>query len=151
MIDGVKVKDLKVIPDERGLLMEMWRSDDPDFQRFGQVYVTMVYPGVVKAWHYHKKQTDHFVCVGGMAKVVLHDRREGSSTFGETNEFVIGWQRQRLVIIPNGVYHGFTAVGAEPAFIVNTPTELYDYDEPDEHRRPFDDPEIGYDWGVKNG
>ena len=135
MIDGVKVKDLKVIPDERGLLMEMWRSDDPDFQRFGQCYVTMVYPGVVKAWHYHKKQVDHFVCVGGMAKVVLHDRREGSSTFGETNEFVIGWQRQRMVIIPNGVYHGFTTVGTEPAFIVNVPTELYDYDDPDEFRR----------------
>ena len=111
MIDGVKVKDLKVIPDDRGLLMEMWRSDDPDFEKFGQVYVTMVYPGVVKAWHYHKKQTDHFVCVGGMAKVVLHDAREGSPTLGETDEFVIGWQRQRMVIIPPGVYHGFTPAG----------------------------------------
>lgn len=151
MIDGVKVKDLKVMPDERGLLMEMWRSDDPDFKQFGQVYVTMVYPGVVKAWHYHKIQTDHFVCVSGMAKVVLHDDREDSPTRGETNEFVIGWQRQRLIIIPNGVFHGFTAVGTEPAMIVNTPTELYNYDDPDEYRRPFDDPAIGYDWGVKNG
>ena len=116
MIDGVIIKDLKVIPDERGLLMEMWRSDDPDFERFGQCYVTMVYPGVVKAWHYHKKQTDHFVCVGGMAKVVLHDLREDSPTRGETNEFVIGWQRQRMIVIPPDVYHGFTAVGNEPAF-----------------------------------
>jgi len=151
MIDGVKVKDLKVLPDERGLLMEMWRSDDPDFEKFGQVYVTMVYPGVVKAWHYHKKQTDHFVCVGGMAKVVLHDTREGSATFGETNEFVIGWQRQRLIAIPPNVYHGFAAVGTEPAYIVNIPTELFDYDDPDEYRLPFDDPSIGYDWTVKNG
>lgn len=151
MIDGVIVKDLKVVPDERGLLMEMWRSDDPDYERFGQCYVTMVYPGVVKAWHYHKKQTDHFVCVGGMAKVVLYDMREGSPTKGETNEFVIGWQRQRMIIIPKDVFHGFTAVGTEPAFIVNIPTELYDYENPDEHRRAFDDPEIGYDWGVKNG
>lgn len=151
MIDGVIVKDLNVIPDERGLLMEMWRSDDPDFQRFGQCYITMVYPGVVKAWHYHKKQTDHFVCVGGMAKVVLHDSREDSPTKGETNEFVIGWQRQRMVIIPPDVYHGFTAVGEEPAYIINVPTELYDYENPDEHRRPWNDPEIGYDWGVKNG
>lgn len=151
MIDGVKAKDLKVVPDERGLLMEMLRSDDPDFQRFGQVYVTMVYPGVIKAWHFHKKQTDHFVCVGGMAKVVLHDARDGSATAGETNEFVIGWQRQRMVIIPPGVYHGFTAVGNEPAYIVNVPTELYDYDDPDEYRAPFDDPGIGYDWEVKNG
>jgi dTDP-4-dehydrorhamnose 3,5-epimerase len=151
MIDGVKVKELKVMPDERGLLMEMFRSDDPDFQKFGQVYVTMVYPGVVKAWHYHKKQTDHFVCVGGMAKVVLHDTREGSTTKGETNEFVIGWQRQRMVIIPNGVYHGFTPVGTEPAFIVNVPTELYNYNDPDEFRLPADDPSIGYDWSPKNG
>jgi len=151
MIEGVKVKDLKVIPDERGLLMEMWRSDDSDFERFGQTYVTMVYPGVVKAWHYHKKQTDHFVCVGGMAKVVLHDSREDSPTNGETNEFVIGWQRQRMIIIPEGVYHGFTTVGAEPAYIVNIPTQLYNYDDPDEYRLPFDDASIGYDWSVKNG
>ena len=151
MIEGVKVKDLKVIPDDRGMLMEMLRSDDPDFQKFGQVYMTMVYPGVVKAWHYHKKQTDHFVCVGGMAKVALYDDREGSPTRGETNTFVIGWQRQRMVIIPPGVYHGFTPAGSEPAYIVNVPTELYDLENPDEFRRPFDDPAIGYDWDVKNG
>ena len=148
MIDGVKVKDLKVIPDERGLLMEMLRSDDPDFQKFGQVYVTMVQPGVVKAWHYHKKQTDHFICVGGTAKVVLHDDRDGSPTFGETNEFVIGWDNQQLVIIPPMIQHGFTALGDEPAYIINVPTELYDYRHPDEFRRPWNDPEIGYDWGV---
>ena len=151
MIEGVKVKDLKVIPDDRGMLMEMLRSDDPDFQKFGQVYMTMVYPGVVKAWHYHKKQTDHFVCVGGMVKVALYDDREGSPTRGETNTFVIGWQRQRMVIIPSGVYHGFTPAGLEPAYIVNVPTELYDVEDPDEFRRPFDDPAIGYDWDVKNG
>ena len=108
------MKDLKSIPDDRGMLMEMWRSDDPDFQRFGQCYITWVNPGVVKAWHYHAKQTDHFVCVSGMAKVALHDAREGSPTRGETNDFVIGWQRQRLLIIPPGVYHGFTAVGTSP-------------------------------------
>ena len=148
MIDGAKVKDLKVIPDDRGLLMEMLRSDDPDFRQFGQVYVTMVYPGVVKGWHYHKQQTDYFVCLGGIAKVVLHDRREGSPTFGETNVFEIGWQNQQLVIIPPGVFHGFTALGDEPAYIVNIPTELFDYEDPDEFRRPWNDPEIGYDWGV---
>ncbi|MHB9149516.1 MAG: dTDP-4-dehydrorhamnose 3,5-epimerase family protein [Thermoleophilia bacterium] len=150
MIDGVKVKDLKPIPDDRGMLMEMWRSDDPDFQKFGQVYVTWVYPGVVKAWHYHKKQTDHFVCLVGMAKVALHDTREGSPTHGQTDEYVIGQQRQRLLIIPPGVYHGFTAVGTESAAIINIPTEAYNADDPDEFRRPFDDPEIGYDWSVKS-
>lgn len=151
MIEGVKVKDLKVVPDDRGMVMEMLRSDDEDFQKFGQCYMTMVYPGVVKAWHYHMKQTDHFVCVRGMAKVALYDARDDSPTKGETNTFVIGWQRQQLVIIPPHVYHGFTAVGTEAACIVNIPTELYDYDEPDEYRRPFDDPEIGYDWAARNG
>lgn len=150
MIEGVKVKDLNVIPDDRGFLMEILRSDDPDFDRFGQVYMTVVYPGVVKAWHMHKKQTDYFACVQGMAKVALYDGREESPTRGETNTFVIGWQRQRMVVIPPGVYHGFTAVGGEAAAIVNIPTELYDREDPDEHRLPWDDPSIGYDWGVEN-
>lgn len=150
MIEGVILKDLAVIPDDRGYLMEMWRSDDPDFENFGQTYMTVVYPGVVKAWHLHHKQKDHFVCVAGMAKVALHDDREDSPTRGETDTFVIGWQKQRLLIIPPGVYHGFTAVGDTPASIINIPTELYDRDNPDEHRRPWDDPEIGYDWGVEN-
>ena len=151
MIEGVKVEELRVIPDERGYLMEMFRSDSPDFQKFGQVYMTVVYPGVVKAWHYHQKQTDNFVCVAGMAKVGLYDAREGSPTRGETATIVLGWQRQRRLTIPPGVYHGFTPVGTEPASIINIPTELYDYEQPDEHRRPWDDPEIGYDWTVTNG
>ncbi len=147
MIEGVKVRELTVHEDERGLLMEMLRSTDPDFQRFGQVYITMVNPGVAKAWHYHKLQTDHFVCVGGRAKVVLHDTREGSPTYGETDEFVMGWGEQKMVIIPVNVYHGFTALGDEPAFIVNIPTEVYNDQAPDEYRLPYDDAGIGYDWG----
>jgi dTDP-4-dehydrorhamnose 3,5-epimerase len=151
MIDGVKIEDLRVIPDQRGYLMEMFRSDSPDFEKFGQVYMTVVYPGVVKAWHCHQKQTDNFVCVAGVARVGLYDGRESSSTKGETATVVLGWQHQRRLMIPPGVYHGFTAVGTEPASIVNIPTELYDYDHPDELRRPWDDPGIGYDWTVTNG
>lgn len=148
MIDGVKVKELIVHEDDRGFLMEMLRSTDPEFQKFGQVYITMVKPGVAKAWHYHKLQTDHFVCVGGVAKIVLHDTREGSPTFGETNEFVVGWDvGQKLIVIPTDVYHGFTAVGDEPALIVNIPTEVYNNNDPDEYRLPYDDSSIGYDWG----
>jgi dTDP-4-dehydrorhamnose 3,5-epimerase len=85
-----------------------------------------------------------------MVKVALHDTREGSPTVGETDEFVMGWQRQRLLVIPPGVYHGFTAVGTESAGIINISTELYDHNDPDEYRLPFDDPGIGYDWGVKS-
>jgi dTDP-4-dehydrorhamnose 3,5-epimerase len=89
--------------------------------------------------------------VAGMAKVGLYDAREGSPTKGETATVVLGWQRQRRLTIPPGVYHGFTAVGTEPASIINIPTELYDYEHPDEYRRPWDDVEIGYDWTVANG
>jgi dTDP-4-dehydrorhamnose 3,5-epimerase len=129
----------------------MLRSDDPDFQRFGQVYVTMVLPGVAKAWHYHRIQTDHFVCVGGKAKVGLYDGREESPTNGETQTVVLGWPDQALLVIPPGVYHGFTPVGDEPAYIVNVPTELYNYEDPDEYRLPFDDASIAYDWGDVRG
>src|SRR5512142_1162193 len=137
MIDGAVVKQLRGIADERGYLMEMPRSDDPVFERFGQSYVTACYPGVVKGWHYHRKQTDNFVCVHGMAKVVLYDSREGSPTCGEVNEFFIGEQRRLLVQIPPLVYHGFKAVGTETAMIVNLPTEMYNRDSPDEYRLPW--------------
>jgi dTDP-4-dehydrorhamnose 3,5-epimerase len=107
MIQGAAVKDLKLIADERGFLMEILRSDDPLYQRFGQAYVTSAYPGVVKAWHYHTQQTAHFCVLSGMAKVVLYDAREGSPTHGEINEFCIGEQARKLVVIPPLVYHGF--------------------------------------------
>ena len=151
MIDGVRIEELRVIPDDRGYLMEMLRADSPDFEKFGQVYLTVVYPGVVKAWHSHRKQTDNFVCVSGMAKVGLYDAREDSPTRGETMTVYMGSQRQLRLRIPPGVCHGFTPVGTEPAAIINIPTEVYDYQDPDEERRPWNDPEIGYDWQVKNG
>jgi len=150
-IDGVCLKHLKLVPDERGFLMEMLRRDWPEFESFAQSYVTACYPGVVKAWHYHAKQTDHFVCVSGMARVVLYDAREGSPTRGRVDVFHIGPLNPCLVKIPRLVYHGFTAEGTEPALMVNFPTELYDYGDPDEHRLPPDDPSIPYDWRVKHG
>ncbi|MBI1977681.1 MAG: dTDP-4-dehydrorhamnose 3,5-epimerase family protein, partial [Candidatus Omnitrophica bacterium] len=86
LIEGVKVKELKVLPDDRGKLMEILRSDEPIFEKFGQVYVTVCKPSVVKGWHYHKEQTDHFVCLNGKAKVVLYDARKESHTFRKINE-----------------------------------------------------------------
>ncbi len=151
LIEGVKVRQLRVIPDERGYLMEMLRSDWEEFQKFGQVYVTAVYPGVVKGWHYHKKQTDHFVCIKGMAKVVLYDGREGSPTYGEINEFFIGELNPVLLTIPPGVIHGFKGISTDMTLIVNIPTELYDYDNPDEYRIPPHSGEIPYDWARKDG
>lgn len=151
MIDGVQVKLLKVISDERGYLMEMLRADDPIFEKFGQVYLTVAYPGVVKAWHYHRKQTDYFAVVRGMAKVVLHDAREESPTHGETQELYMGEHAPMLLKIPPRVMHGFKAVGGQPAYLVNCPTEPYDRENPDEFRLPPDSPEVGYNWDVKHG
>ena len=151
MIEGVQVKKLKVIPDERGYLMEMLRSDDEFFQKFGQLYLTSVYPGVVKGWHYHKKQTDHFVGVSGMTKVVLYDNRDDSPTKGEINEFFLGELNPILVVIPPLVLHGMKGIGNKPGMIINCPTELYDYDNPDEFRVHPHDNNIPYDWSQKDG
>lgn len=151
IIDGVVTKKLRLIPDDRGFLMEMMRSDWPEFMGFGQSYVTACYSGVVKAWHYHRRQWDHFVCLAGMAKVVLYDSREDSPTLGKVNVFHIGRLNPTLLRIPPLVYHGFTAEGPETALIVNFPTELYNYEEPDEFRLPHNDPLVPYSWEVRHG
>jgi dTDP-4-dehydrorhamnose 3,5-epimerase len=151
MIEGVKIRKLRLIPDERGYLMEMMRTDWEEYEKFGQVYVTAVYPGVVKGWHYHKIQSDHFICVQGMAKVVLYDSREGSPTKGEINEFFIGSLNPAMLKIPPGVMHGFKGISQETTLIVNVPTELYNYQQPDEYRLPAHTDQIPYDWSRKDG
>lgn len=147
LIEGVKVKALKVLSDERGKLMEILRSDDSFFERFGQAYVTVCKPKVVKGWHYHKLQVDHFVCLQGRAKVVLYDARTDSKTHKMFNEFFMGWDNPILLKIPTYVYHAFTAVENEEAMILNIPTELYNYSQPDEFRADPFTSEIPYDWG----
>ncbi len=151
MIEGVSVRKLRLVPDERGFLMEMFRSDWDEFTKFGQTYVTAVYPGSVKAWHYHKLQTDHFICVAGAAKVVLYDDRKDSPTHGEINEFFMGILNPILLKIPPFVYHGFKGISQEMTLIVNVPTELYNYATPDEYRLPAHTDEIPYDWARKDG
>jgi len=155
MIKGVKIKKLKVIPDERGRLMEILRCDEEIFKKFGQIYMTTNYPGVVKAWHYHKKQTDNVCCLKGMIKIALYDAREGSPTKGELNEFFVGEHNPCLVVIPNGVYHGWKCISETESIVVSAPTEPYNYKEPDEYRLPPDTKEIPYDWiltpGKKHG
>jgi len=136
MINGVSVKKLKVIPDERGRLMEILRMDDKEFTKFGQVYMTTCYPGVVKGWHYHNKQTDHMTVISGMAKIVLYDNNKESPTHGMINEFVVGQYNPILITIPPEVCHGFKGISTNEAIIVNTVTEPYNYDDPDEHRIP---------------
>lgn len=149
MIHGVRTKGLLAIPDERGWLMEILRADDEIFLRFGQVYVTTAYPGVVKAWHYHKKQIDNFAVVRGTIKLVLCDRREDSPTRGEVNEFFLGVHRRQLVQIPPLVLHGFKCVGAEEAIVINCTTEPYNHASPDEFRVDPSSGEVPYDWALR--
>ena len=151
MIDGVQVKKLRVIPDERGKLMEILRNDDEMYEKFGQVYVTTAYPGVVKGWHYHKAQTDNMCVVKGMMKVVLYDSREDSPTKGEVNEFFACVHNPILIHIPVFVYHGFKCIGEEESIVINVPTEEYQYDQPDEYRVDPHSNDIPYDWERKDG
>ena len=148
MIQGVEVKQLARHADERGFLMEILRNDDPIFTKFGQCYVSMNYPGVVRAWHYHQKQDDFFVVVKGMIKVGLYDMREGSVTRGEVNEFYLGDNNNIVLKIPVGVAHGYKTIGGESSLLVNFPSEVYDREEPDEHRLPWNTDQIPFDWEV---
>ena len=151
MIDGVKTKKLRVIPDERGRLMEILRSDDSLFEKFGQVYMTTTYPGVVKAWHKHLKQTDNVACIRGLIKLALYDPRQDSPTYKEVNQFYIGVHNPLLVQIPANIYHGWMCVSQEEAIIINIPTEVYNYEQPDEQRLDPHNNDIPYDWRRKDG
>ena len=151
MLQGVEIKRLKVIRDERGFLMEMLRCDDKLFEKFGQVYLTVCNPGYVKGWHYHKKQADNFVVVKGNAKVVLYDMREKSSTKSEIQEVFMGEENPVLLNIPPFVAHGITPTDNNPVYLINCPTMPYNYDKPDEFRINFKSGEIPYNWGVEKG
>ncbi|MFH1070120.1 MAG: dTDP-4-dehydrorhamnose 3,5-epimerase family protein [Candidatus Glassbacteria bacterium] len=149
MIDGVVTKKLRVIPDERGRLMEILRDDDELFERFGQVYVTTNFPGVVKAWHFHREQTDNVACVSGMIKLVLCDWRSESRTYKIIEEYFIGEHNPLLVQIPPMVLHGWKGIGTREAIVINVPNQRYEYENPDEMRLDWDSKEVGYDWEIK--
>lgn len=146
MIDGVQLKTLKKIVDERGFLMEILRSDEKIFKKFGQCYLSTCNPGVIKGWHYHYKHTDNFVVVKGNARIVLYDVRTGSQTNGEINEFIIGEKNPVLLQIPPVVYHGVQCLGEEPSYLISIPSEPYNNNHPDEKKIPWDSDEIPYKW-----
>ena len=151
MIEGVAIKELRQIPDHRGKIGHMLRDDDEIFEKFGEVYFSYCYPGIVKGWHYHKIQTDNITVVHGMMKIVLYDMREDSPTHGEVNEFFTGWDKPILIKIPPGVVHGFSAVGITTAIAVNCCTHSYKHEDPDEYRIHPHDNDIPYDWATNDG
>ena len=148
MIEGVMIKELKQIPDERGKIMHMLREDDPYFERFGEVYFSVVYPDIVKGWHVHKKMTLNYAVVSGTIKLVLYDNRQDSPTYREIQEIFMGEDNYILVKIPPGITNGFKGIGTKLAIVTNCATLPHD---PQEIIRidPFKN-DIPYNWELKH-
>jgi dTDP-4-dehydrorhamnose 3,5-epimerase len=148
-IAGLVVTPLRRIPDERGAVLHMLRSDSPGFARFGEIYFSVVNPGAIKAWHLHKEMTLNYAVPTGMIKLVCHDARPGSPTKGATAELFIGDFNYALVTIPPGIWNGFKGISHTPALVANcadvphSPEEIVRCD-------PFSE-EIGYDWSIRHG
>jgi dTDP-4-dehydrorhamnose 3,5-epimerase len=149
VILGVEVRALRQILDERGKIMHMLRRDDPWFLQFGEIYFSVVYPGVVKAWHVHKAMTLNYAVVSGAIKLVLYDDREDSSTCGQTQELFLGPDNYQLVTIPPLVWNGFKGVGTHVAVVANCATLPHDSEEI--ARMDPSDNSIPYDWGLRHG
>lgn len=148
MIHGVLVHPLRQIPDERGSVKHMLREDDPHFEKFGEIYFSVVYPGAIKAWHLHRRMTLNYTVVSGMIKLVLYDDRPDSPTKGELQELFVGDANYVLVCIPPGVWNGFKGIGKIPATVANCATLPHD---PEEivRKDPFSK-DIPYDWSLKH-
>ncbi len=148
MIHGIDTRTLQVNADERGHLVEMFRSDWDEFDPDPAMsYYSLTYPGIIRAWHRHTRgQIDYFVCPKGRIKIAVYDDRDDSPTQGELDTFVIGEHSPQLVRVPGDCWHGFKAIGDEPALLINFPTNLYDYENPDEERLPYDTDKIPLHW-----
>ncbi|MHB1534378.1 MAG: dTDP-4-dehydrorhamnose 3,5-epimerase family protein [Acidimicrobiales bacterium] len=148
-IEGVQVRSLRRIPDERGAVFHMLRDDSDGFDRFGEIYFSLVYPGVIKGWHMHHKMTLNYAVPVGMIKLVCYDDRPGSSSAGGLLEVHMGELNYVLVTVPPGIWNGFKGEGTTPALVANCANHHYDPDEI-ERTDPFS-PAIPYEWGLRHG
>jgi len=150
MIKDVSVKPVKRFCDDRGFFSEVIKFGEETFHEVKQTSYTETFPGVIKAFHWHKIQWDVWFVVRGSAQVVLHDLREDSSTKGETQVIYAGEDNSVLISIPPGVAHGYRVLGDERVCLFYHTSEAYDPKNPDEERIPFNDPSINFDWQTKN-
>jgi len=146
MINDIKVIGLKLLPNEKGRLMEVQSRSDEIYPGFGQVYITESFAGVVKAWYRHQKQIDQIAVVSGLLKLVLYDDREHSTSKGEIMEIIMGELAPKLVQIPPGIWHGFKAIGNSSAFLLHLNSEVFDPENIDEERLPPNSEVIPYTW-----
>lgn len=156
-LPDVKTYDLKVLPDERGFFAEALRKDwtnllaDDDI---AQVNISHSFPGVVRAWHRHNRgQVDYLLVLKGAMKICAYDDRKESPTKGKLVDIVADEHRLQVVSIPGFYWHGTKCISDKPSTVVYFMTKLYDYKNPDEERRPWNDPLITnpttgepYDW-----
>ena len=150
MIEGVQIKKIIKYCDDRGFLAEILKENDPFFKNIKQTTYTESFPGVIKAFHYHKTQDDIWFVSRGLAQIVLHDLRQISKTSKETQVIYSGDDNPLLIFIPRGVAHGYRVLGNEKVGLFYHTTESYDPENPDEFRIDYDSKEIGFDWTTKN-
>lgn len=152
MIEGVTVVPLPPLRDDRGAIFHLLRADDPAFERFGEIYFSLVHPGWVKGWHRHTRMTLNYAVPIGRIRLVLYDERAGSPTRGEVQEIELGADRYARVRVPPGVWNGFLGLGDADALVANCATLPHDPGEIE--RLPPDDPRVPYRWmdgEVKGG
>lgn len=148
MIEGVVISPRKIIPDERGRVMHMLKATDPEFEKFGEIYFSFIFPGVIKGWHLHREMVIHYAVPVGMIKLVLFDDRKDSKTKGELQEIYMGEGNHCLVKVPQYVWNGFKGVGMQTAVVANCANIPHDPHEI-ERMDPFTD-KIPYDWALKH-
>jgi dTDP-4-dehydrorhamnose 3,5-epimerase len=150
VIDGVSLETLEPRFDERGRLIELFRSDADDCRGYGQVHVATMFPGVVKAWHRHRRRRDVLAVVSGMVRLGLYDDRAGSKTEGELNQFFLGVHNPLRISIPPLVWFGMKGLGSDEALVVVLTDATYDPRDPDEDRIDPEVNDIPFDWDLKH-
>ena len=126
-IEGVEITPLRIIGDERGAVLHMLRNDSPGFVQFGECYFSEIFPGIVKAWKTHKKQTQNLTVPVGVISLVIYDDRENSGTRGQLLSLTVGRPDNYIrVKIPSGLWYGFSCISEMPALIVNCPDMPHD-------------------------
>ncbi|MFQ5951755.1 MAG: dTDP-4-dehydrorhamnose 3,5-epimerase family protein [Candidatus Geothermarchaeales archaeon] len=157
MLPGVRIKELRKIPDERGFFAEILREDWEDLlgpNRIAQANLSMTYSGIIRAWHRHTRgQIDCFIVVRGALRICAYDDQENSETRGQLDEILSSSEKLQAVRIPGHYWHGIKTVSSQPSLTLYLTNRLYDHQNPDEERRPWNDPTIvdprtgkSYDW-----
>jgi dTDP-4-dehydrorhamnose 3,5-epimerase len=146
MLPGVAVQELKKRPDERGMFCELLREDWKDFldgDSVVQANLSMSYPGIIRAWHRHARgQVDYFVVLQGALRICAYDDRPDSATRGELTEMISSAEGLQIVRIPGFYWHGTKTLGSQSSLLLYLVNRVYDYANPDEERRPWNDPKI---------